>query len=253
MSSVLRPVGPEPEERYWVRRVAVLAAVLVALVVIVALVTSATGAGSAVQAAPAPPPPPAPVPVDPTPSAPATTSPAATASPTMGATSTPSASPTAKPSSSSTRATVSDQKTPAKKTPAKKKAPVLAACPVDALRTTLTGKRSLRVKQRARFDLSLINGSGRSCYLRVTGENVTVTIYSGRDRIWSSKDCGKAVPTLSRKLGREQALKWSMTWNGRRSAKGCETRSEIPRPGTYWANAQFDDAKPVRLRMVLHA
>ena len=258
MSSVLHPVGPEPEERYWVRRIAVLAAVLLAAVVVVALVTNATRAGSAVQAVPPPPAVPAAVPATPAATSPAPTPSSPSPTPAGSPSERPSASPTPTPSSTAkpARSAQATAKTASPKPSAAPKpttAPVLAACPVDQLRTTLTGQQSLKIKQRTTFDLSLINGSGRTCYLRVTGDNFVLTIYSGRDRIWSSNDCGTVVPKLSRKLGREQALTWSMRWNGRRSAPACQTRSETPRAGTYWASAQFDNAKPVRLRMVLHA
>ena len=42
-----------------------------------------------------------------------------------------------------------------------------------------------------------------------------------------------------------------MTWNGRRSRDNCKNRAEIPRPGTYFATAQLEGAKPVQLRMIL--
>src|SRR3954467_14572310 len=97
MSSVLHPVGPEPRERYWVRRLAVLVAAVVAIGIVIALVGNAMSAGSAVQAEPAPP-----TVVAPTPPPPASASPVAdpTASPTPGTT--PGASGTAAPSASPT-------------------------------------------------------------------------------------------------------------------------------------------------------
>ena len=42
-----------------------------------------------------------------------------------------------------------------------------------------------------------------------------------------------------------------MSWNGKRSRPGCKTRAEVPRPGTYFATAQLEGAKPVQLRMIL--
>ena len=56
---------------------------------------------------------------------------------------------------------------------------------------------------------------------------------------------------ISRKVKAEDAVEWKMTWDGKRSRKGCKDRPEVPLPGTYFATAQLDGAKPVQLRMIL--
>lgn len=124
-------------------------------------------------------------------------------------------------------------------------------CSPGDLRVTLTGKQRLRAKQATTFALSLINGSKDTCIVEVTPKNFGLTIYSGTDRIWSSADCATAVKEQMAKLEAEEALTWSMRWDGRRSRSGCATRPEVPRPGTYVATAHLDGAKAVRLRMVL--
>jgi hypothetical protein len=129
--------------------------------------------------------------------------------------------------------------------------PPPAPCAPSTLRGTLTGNQQLKRKARTTFRLSLINGSGRTCVASVSRDNFELRIYSGSDRIWSTKDCATAVKPLTRKLGPEQAVAWSHSWNGRRSRTGCQSRPEIPRPGTYWATAQFAGAEPVQLRMIL--
>ena len=115
----------------------------------------------------------------------------------------------------------------------------------------MTGKQRLRPKETNKFRLSLINGSGQTCLVTVTRDNFELKIYSGIDRIWSTKDCATAVKPVTRKLGPEQALEWSLRWNGRRSRTGCKSGSHIPRSGTYWATAQLAKAEPVQLRMSL--
>jgi hypothetical protein len=85
----------------------------------------------------------------------------------------------------------------------------------------------------------------------VTAKNFELKIYSGNDRIWSTNDCSRKIKEARRTLRAEEALEWSLTWNGRRSRSTCKNRPEIPRPGTYFATAQLDGAKPVQLRMVL--
>jgi hypothetical protein len=219
MSTVLHPVGPEPAQTYWVRRFAVLGVVIVVLAVIGALIANGTTSGSAVQASPPPlvtaetPSP------TPTPSAPTASPTPATAAPITAAAQTPPSQP--------------------------------VACTPGSLRPTLTGKQQLKPTQANTFTLSLINGSGQACVAQVTRDNFELKIYSGTDRIWSSRDCATAVKPMTRKLGPEQAVEWSMSWNGRRSRAGCQSRPEIPRPGTYYATAQLAGAEPVQLRMIL--
>jgi hypothetical protein len=125
------------------------------------------------------------------------------------------------------------------------------ACSPKDLRATLTGKQKLKPKQPTTFALSLINGSGATCVVTVDQASFELKIFSGTDRIWSSKDCSTAVKTRSTKLKAEDAVQWSMRWDGRRSRKDCKDRPEIPRAGTYFATAQLHGAKPVQLRLIL--
>jgi hypothetical protein len=238
MSTVLRPVGPEPAQTYWLRRAAVLGVVVVVLAVVGALIANGTRSGSAVQASPPPlvtavTPTPVPTPSDGvTPSGtPSTSANASAAGATASA-----AGATAPPSTTAASATLPAQP---------------PACAPRSLRPTLTGKQQLKPTEPNTFSLSVINGSGQPCVASVTGKNFELKIYSGIDRIWSSRDCATAVKAVTRKLDPEQAVEWSLSWNGRRSRAGCQSRPEIPRPGTYYATAQLAGAEPVRLRMIL--
>jgi hypothetical protein len=264
--SVLHPVGPEPPQTYWVRRAVVLGTALVALIVLIALIASQNSDGSVVaQGSPSPL---APSPLQspqasPTPVASDSVSSAVTnaPSPSASTSASQSASASADPSgraaakpSPSTSTSTSNKSTAKANSKANSKAkptgPV--ACAPSALRPTLTGDRLLKPKESNTFKLSLINGSGQTCKLAVSGENFELKIYSGKDRIWSSHDCSTSVKAINQKLSKEEAAAWSMTWDGRRSRKDCTSRPEIPKPGTYIATAQFADAKPVRMRMILH-
>jgi hypothetical protein len=238
MSSVLHPVGPEPPQTYWVRRAAVLSVAILVLAVVVALIIAGTSSGSAVQAAPSPPP----VAISTT----AATS-SATATPTARNT------PDAKASPASPRRSVASKPSASKPSakPPRTRPPAPAACPAADLRPTLTGKQRLKVRADNVFRLSLINGSQQTCVAEVTAKNFELKIYSGKDRIWSTNDCSRAVKSVKKTLKAEEALEWSLTWNGRRSRDNCKNRAEIPRPGTYFATAQLVGAKPVQLRMIL--
>jgi hypothetical protein len=205
-----------------------------------ALIANGTSSGSAVQANPSPPPPA-------TPTA-ATTAATPSASPTPSAGARVSAGATPASESPSAEPSATTATTP-KPTPTPTPEPV--TCAANTLRPTLTGKQQLRVKERSTMTLSLINGSGQTCTATVNRDNFELRIYSGSDRIWSTQDCATIVKPLTRTLKAEQAMAWKLTWNGRRSQPGCQSRPEIPRPGTYYATAQLAGAEPVRLLMTL--
>jgi hypothetical protein len=245
MSTVLHPAGPEPAQTYWVRRVAVVGVAIVVLAVAGALIANGTSSGSAVQANPSPPPPAVPTVASgtPTPSAGARASGSATPSGSTSA--------TAKPSATATASAKASASATPKPTPTPTPEPV--TCAASALRPTLTGKQQLRPRQRNTFTLSLINGSDQTCTVTVNRDNFELRIYSGSDRIWSTKDCATIVKPRRRTLEAEQAIEWKLSWNGRRSRTGCMSRPEIPRPGTYYATAELVGAEPVRLLMTLRA
>lgn len=255
----MHPVGPEPEQTYWRRRLAVIVAAVLLVALVIALIVGGTSTGSAVSAAPSPspvtvPPPailtPTPVPSPSvTPSATASESGLASVSPTASGSPSASASSSASAASSASKNSkgAKSARTPSAKPT--KAAPV--TCSPKSLRATLTGKQKLKPKQAATFALSLINGSDATCIVRVDPASFELKIYSGTDRIWSSNDCSTAVKTRSTTLKAEDAVRWSMRWDGRRSRKDCKNRPEIPRAGTYFATAQLQGAKPVQLRMIL--
>ena len=86
---------------------------------------------------------------------------------------------------------------------------------------TLTGTQRIVAKLRTTFQLSLINGSDQTCMARVTKTNFELKIYSGSDRIWSTADCPSVIKPISRKLGSEHAVAWTLTWDGKRSKPDC--------------------------------
>jgi hypothetical protein len=242
MSTVLNPAGPEPAQTYWRRRLAVVGIAVLVLAVAGALIANGTSSGSAVQGESPPPL-----------AAPAT----AASTPTPSAKAKPGADPSsstvrpAKPSRTAASTAAPSAKATPTATPTPTPTPEPVACAPSALRPTLTGARRLKPKQRSTFTLSLINGSGGTCTVKVNRDNFELVINSGSDRIWTTRHCATLVKPLSRTLEAEQAVEWKLAWNGLRSRDGCKSRPEIPRPGTYYATAQLAGAEPVRLLMTL--
>jgi len=231
MIGLVHPVGPETAGTYWTRRGFVIGATVVLAIALV-LTIGGTSSGSAAQASPS-----TPASAYPVPSA-TSLNPLQAAPPT----------PSVVDFSSTSAATASPQPTASKK---KKGHPKPVACPARDLRPTLTGRIRLAPKQRTRFQLSLINGSGRTCTARVTRKNFELKISSGKGQLWSTRDCPSAINTISRKLGSEHAVAWSLTWNGKRSKANCKSARQVPKPGRYAATARLDGAEPVKLRMTI--
>jgi len=234
MSGLLRPVGPETAHTYWVRRALIFGATMV-LAVAVALIANGTSSGSAVRANPSPPTAGYPIPSSASPSS------------MLTAMATPAA---AEPSASATSTPV-PKATTRKASTKKADRSGRVDCPVDELRPTLTGKQRLAPKKPYTFQLSLINGSDKTCMARVTKKNFEFAIDSGSDRIWSTADCPSTIKPIRRKLASEHAVAWSLTWDGKRSKPDCKSGRKALRPGTYVATAQLADAEPVQLRMIL--
>lgn len=256
MSGVLHPVGPEPEETYWVRRAMVLGAALLLGILAVALWVNSTSTGTAAAPPPAPPATEAAAQpaVSPTPDPSASPTPSDSASPTPSDSASPSD--TASPSASDTAATPAEESATPSPTPTSSPKPEPkpagpTTCDPDDLRTTLTGDQRLKPEQATTFKLSLINGSGKTCSVEVSRETFGVTIYSGTDRIWTTSHCATAVKPIEKTLAAEEAVAWTLRWDGRRSAPGCADRPEIPRPGTYVVTALLKGSDPVRLGLQL--
>ena len=266
MSGVLHPMGPEPAQTYWVRRAVLVAVVLLLAVIVVFGVANLTKA--AVATAPPPAIPPAGTSPSPsTVSSPATTStPSAAASPApstaSGGASASAAPPKSAGPSGSTAAkppaTPTTQPSAATKTPTTQPTPVVTVigtpdCRPAALRVKVSGDRTLSPGQNTTFTLSLVNGAALTCLTSVTDKNFELKIYSGQDRIWSSRDCARSLAAFDKKLAPRAGVAWKMAWNGERSVKGkdCKSGTDTPTAGVYWATAQLNGAKPVQLRMII--
>jgi hypothetical protein len=236
MSGMLHPVGPETAQTYWARRALVFGATIV-LAVAVTLIINGTSNGLAVRSNLVPPTAGHPVPISASPSSAQTAiSTPLAVGPSASASST-SPDPSATGGQASTK---TDGSSP-------------ADCLAEELRPTLTGRQRLAPEKPTTFQLSLINGSDQTCMARVTKTNFELMIYFGSDRIWSTADCPSVIKPISRKLGPEHAVAWTLTWDGKRSKPDCKSARKTPRQGRYLATAHLEGAEPVQLRMILRA
>lgn len=109
----------------------------------------------------------------------------------------------------------------------------------------------MKTGKKTTLTVALDNRGTKTCTARVSTKNVTLTVVSGSDRIWSTKDCPKAMPTTKRTLLPDHALTWKVTWDGSRSGEDCSTSKEKPEKGYYWAIASADGADDVRFRIIV--
>jgi len=256
MTGMLDPVGPEDARTYWVRRGVVGAAALVVVILVIVMVSSLNSGGSTTGAPP---------PVSPSGPAlqPATpqgagSTPAPSETPkTSGTPTAPaSTSPSAKSSATKNESSKSDPSKKSTKESTKKSTPTSAApppaCKPADLRTTLTGPRDVKVGKPVTFEAGAINGGSAACTFTLDPKTYEFRIYSGTDRIWSTKDCDAWFPKVSTVLKPEQATTWKIRWTVQRS-DGCDFAKTTLRSGTYAANSLLTSAPPAQLVMRLTA
>ncbi len=251
MSSLSHPSGPEPERVYWVRRgivaVAVLATVALAGWVLSMLFGSS---GTTASADPAPNNPSWASTPSPSPSASASPSPSASSS-SPKASGTPSAvSLTAPSGKASSPAPHSSSPAPSHTatTPA---GPLVCAAADVALK--VSGATSVKSGSHTTLSVSFTNSGAATCRLDFSKTPLTLTIYSGTDRIWTSADCGSWVPTGVQTLAAGKAYTFKDEWPTLRSAPGCKLTTTYLQPGTYVATATIPGGQPAQLVMSLHA
>lgn len=278
----MRPVGPESAETYWMRRALVVGAMLVLLIIILLFLFNL--GGSPGQAAPAPtrsavpaggPSSSAPM----TSAASATPSPTPSASPTSSATDSASTSPSPSTTSSTSPSDKSSDKpsskssgkssdkssgkpstnpsTKASTKPSMKpstKPATVSACTSQQLWPNLKSKHhTVTAGSKVTFGIAYINRSHQPCSVKINPDDYELRISSGTDRIWSTDDCAKLVRNTATTLKPGDAVVWTITWNGKRSAQGqtCQNLPEMPRPGYYHVTSKLKGTRSLDYLLIL--
>ena len=93
-----------------------------------------------------------------------------------------------------------------------------------------------------------------ACTFDVSSDSVTMSITSGSDPIWSTRQCPHTMPTTNLVARRDLAAYVYVTWNGKRSDNTCSRLTEWAKPGWYHvrvaalggepADEQFELAAP---------
>ena len=72
-----------------------------------------------------------------------------------------------------------------------------------------------------------------ACTWRVTPETLTLKITSGKDDIWSSRQCPRAIPKRDVVVRREVTRNLWVFWSARRSDDECSKQTSWAMPGWY--------------------
>ncbi|ROQ37216.1 hypothetical protein EDF46_2669 [Frondihabitans sp. PhB188] len=201
MSSFKHPVGSKPPSVYWRRRALVLGALVVLLLVIV-LIAVRPGAGTSAS---------------PTPSPSASAAASTKASPAPAASSKPSAAAAPKPSATAAPSGTCDAAQISLK-------PIADASSYSSL-------------EQPKISMSITNTSTTACALDLGSAEQVLSITSGAETYWSSKDCQVAGTHQKITITAGQTLKTpAITWDRTRSStKTCDSsRSSVPAEGASY-------------------
>ena len=217
MTSLTR--GPLPARVYWVRRILVLGTALLLVLAIGRVLTGGSDASSAPGKA-------AQLAADPTPTA-------------------TSATPTATP----TRI----------QQPGKGKtshAPVLAQpdgpCSGDDIAVEPDVRKPV-AGQDVDIVLRLRTLTADACTWRVSHDSLTLKITSGKDDVWSSRECPRAIPRSTVVVRKAVSTSVEVTWNSRRSDDTCSRLTEWAMPGYYHVVAAALAGEPTDAQFRLDA
>lgn len=204
MSSLLRPVGHLPASVYWFRR----ALVLVVLVALVFVLIRVLGGGS---------------------------------DPKNSAASAPEQNPSSGPTSTPTPGDKTSE--PGKKTsesPKTTEPPKDVKCTGDDVTIdVLPASRTLAAGNSMNLVIQL-SATRDECKAAVDPTELSLTITSGKDQIWTTEHCEKVIPRSTLVLAKGKQSPAIILWDGRRSRPGCLPGQLQAKPGTYVVKAVYD-------------
>lgn len=99
--------------------------------------------------------------------------------------------------------------------------------------------------------LELRTASSPACTWRVSPETLTLKITSGKDEIWTSRQCPRAVPTQDVVVRSAVTTKVGVRWSGRRSDDECSRLTQWALPGWYHVAAAALAGEPSVLHFEL--
>ncbi|WP_210439700.1 hypothetical protein [Nocardioides xinjiangensis] len=90
-----------------------------------------------------------------------------------------------------------------------------------------------------------------ACTWQASAETLTVTITSGSDHIWSSRECPASIPPQDVVVRQAVDAPVVVTWSARRSDEGCTKWAEWARVGFYHVEAAALGGEPTDVQFEL--
>jgi hypothetical protein len=228
MPSTVRPRGPLPARVYWTRRVVVLAVPLLLVVVLARVLGGSsdgkdTSTGTAAQAGAT---------VDEAP---------ATSAPTTGGT-----------EAEKVRKGKGKKRRPQETAPPE---PVLAEPTGPCTESDILATPHLATAAGGSdvpMQINLRTKVAEACTWQASAQTMTVTVTSGDDYIWSTRECPMAIPPQDVVVRQAVDAPVVVTWSAKRSDETCSDRTAYAMPGFYHvaAAALGGDATDVQFELV---
>jgi hypothetical protein len=138
----------------------------------------------------------------------------------------------------------------------KRREPVLVAptgpCADEDIAVTPTVPRPIAGRD-VLVVLELRTISAEACTWEASPETLTLKITSGKDDIWSSRQCPRAVPSRSVVVRSAVSTKIGVSWSARRSDDECSTLTHWALPGFYHVTAAALAGEPADVQFELEA
>jgi hypothetical protein len=101
------------------------------------------------------------------------------------------------------------------------------------------------------LDISSLNTP--ACTWTLSGKTMALKITSGKDLIWTSSECPRAIPSEDLTVRQSDPTRVKLTWDARRSEPGCPIRTEWALPGTYHLHVAALAGEPQDVTFLLTA
>lgn len=268
MEGLLRPIGPEEERTYWIRR-GLLVLIVVLLLIGLGFMISNLGQAddTRVEAEPVPTPVGAPAPAAPAGEAPESVvrdeavpvpSSARTAgSDTVAATGGDQVEKSEEPMPPEPANTFHQEAPQAEPVPQGQAAPqaqpaAVQPCDPAALRVGVE-TQSTKVGSAAQVRLSVTNTGQQACQLTVDKDNFALTVAAGDQQLWSGNDCVAAAPARKATLAPGVSMNWSEEWRGEKQSPQCQGNPEQVGPGDYVVKAELKGLPAATAKLTVQA
>lgn len=120
-----------------------------------------------------------------------------------------------------------------------------ALCAADDLRVSVrTDQKFYDKSEKPRLTLIVVNVGRSRCWVDLGAASSSLFVISGKDRIWTSTDCGKVAKEKLRRFASGGVYTSSITWDRLRSRSGCPDRTAEAKSGYYVLDARIGKAKP---------